>query len=82
LTRKVDGKTVTKIIPPTAVSQTERHIAEYRRLRKLTGELVEVSEGLCDLMLSDSGAAVDDAGKKGALKRGSTPKLTPRSKHS
>ena len=82
LTRKVDGKTVTKIIPPSAVSQTEGHIAEYRRLRKLTGELVEVSEGLCDLMLSDPGAVVDDTGKKGALKRGSTPKLAPRSKHS
>lgn len=82
LTRKVDGKTVTKIIPPSAVSQTEGHIAEYRRLRKLTGELVEVSEGLCDLMLSESGAATDDAGKKGASKRGSTRRLTPRSKHS
>ena len=68
LTRKVDGKTVTKIIPPSAVSQTQEHIAEYRRLRDLTGELVEVSEGLCDLMLSDPGAVVDDAGKKGASK--------------
>ena len=36
LTRKVEGKTVTKIIPPSAVPETERQIAEYRRLRKLT----------------------------------------------
>jgi len=73
LTRKVDGKTVTKIIPPSAVLQTKEQIAEYRRLRDLTGELVEVSEGLCDAMLSaDPGAVVDDTGKKGALKRAST----------
>ena len=49
LTRKVDGKTVTKIIPAGAVSQTQEQIAECRRLRDLTGELVEISERLCDV---------------------------------
>ncbi len=82
LTRKVGGKTVTKIIPPSAVAQTERQIAEYRRLRKLTGELVEVSEKLCDLMLSDPKAGIDEAGKKGASKRASTMKSAPKSKPS
>lgn len=66
LTRKVDGKTVTKIIPLDAVSQTQGQIAEYRRLRGLTGELVEVSEKLCDMLLSDPGAVSDDAEKRGA----------------
>lgn len=82
LTRKVNGKTVTKIIPPGAVSQTQEQITEYRRLRRLTGELVEVSEGLCDLMLADSKAATEGAGKKGASKKGSARKLALKSKHS
>lgn len=82
LTHKVDGKTVTKIIPPSAVSQTQKHIAEYRRLRNLTGELVEVSEGLCDIMLSNPGAVADDTGKKGASKRASKRRSAPKSKHS
>lgn len=71
LTRKVDGKTVTRIIPSGAVAQTQEQIAEYRRLRDLTGELVEVSEKLCDGLLSDPGAASDDEAKKGASKRAS-----------
>ena len=78
LTRKVDGK----IIPPSAVSQTQKHIAEYRRLRNLTGELVEVSEGLCDVMLSNPGAVRADTGKKGASKRASTRRSAPKSKRS
>ncbi len=82
LTRKVDGKTVTKIIPPGAVPQTQEQIVEYRRLRNLTGELVEVSERLCDVLLSDPGAVPDDAVKKGASKRASTRKSLPKSKHS
>ncbi len=82
LTRKVAGKTVTKIIPPSAVSQTQEHIAEYRRLRNLTGELVEVSEGLCDLKLSNPGAVAGDTGKKGASRRASTRRSAPKSKRS
>ena len=81
LTRKVDGKTVTRIIPPDAVPQTKMQIAEYQRLRNLTGELVEVSERLCDAMLSTSGES-DDATKKGASKRASKRKSSPRSKRS
>ena len=36
LTRQVGGKTVTRIIPASAVEQTREQIAEYQRLRKLT----------------------------------------------
>ena len=82
LTRKINGKTVTTIIPENAVSQTQEQIAEYRRLRVLTGELVEVSEKLCDAMLDDAGTVSDAAGKKGASKRVSTRKLSPKSKRS
>lgn len=49
LTREVDGKTITKIIPSgPAVEQTRQQIAEYKRFRELTRELVAVSEEVCD----------------------------------
>lgn len=68
LTRSVEGKTVTKIIPPDAVDRTKKQIDEYQRLRKLTAELVEVSVGLCDAQLSDRKGAAE-AAKKGASKK-------------
>lgn len=81
LTRQVGGKTVTRIIPPSAVAQTQEQIAEYRRLRQLTKELVEVSEGVCEAKLATT-AASDEAVKKGASKRRSTRKSLPRSSRS
>src|SRR6266702_6835156 len=51
LTREVENKTVTKIIPPSAVEQTQQQIAEYRRFRDLTRDFVEVSEKVCDAQL-------------------------------
>jgi hypothetical protein len=82
LTRRVEGKTVTKVIPSSAVPQTKEQIAEYRRLRRLTAELVEVSESLCDARLAAEGAGGSAGSKKGASKKPSTPKSSPRSKPS
>src|SRR5665213_639213 len=48
LTHAVKGKTATKIIPKEFVRRTREHIAEYQRLRRLTGELVEVNEKICE----------------------------------
>jgi len=79
LTRQVGGKTVTRIIPASAVEQTREQIAEYQRLRKLTSELVDVSEGLCEVKLALPGTS-DEAVKKGASKRASTRKSSPKSK--
>jgi len=81
LTRKVDGKTVTKIIPAPAVPQTREQIAEYRRFRKITRELVEVSEQLCDVQLETPKAASQEA-KKGVSRRRSRPRSSPKSKRS
>lgn len=67
LTRRVEGRTVTRIIPPAAVPRTREQIAEYRRLRRLTSELVEISEGLCEALLAAPMPAADQEGtKKGA----------------
>jgi len=82
LTRDVQGKTVTKIIPASAVAQTKEQIAECRRFRQLTRELVEISERLCDAKLTASEAALQEEAKKGASKKPSTRRSRPRSKRS
>ena len=51
LTRKCKGKSVARSIPVAAVELTRQQIAEYQRLRKLTAELVEVSDQLCQARL-------------------------------
>lgn len=61
LTRELEGKTVTKIIPPSAVEQTHRQIAEYKRFRDLTRDFVEVSEKVCGAQLH---AATNSAGRE------------------
>jgi len=82
LTRGVGGRTVTRIIPPDAVARTRDQIAEYQRLRRLTGELVEVSEGLCEALLVVPGVVPREATKKGASGRPSTRRSSPSSKRS
>jgi uncharacterized protein DUF6788 len=50
LTQKVDGKTVTQNLPSqAAVRKAEREIAEFRKFRILTGELVDVNRKICRL---------------------------------
>jgi hypothetical protein len=67
LTRRVGGRTVTRIIPPAAVPRTRAQIAEYQRLRRLTSELVEINEGLCEALLAEPTLTADTEGtKKGA----------------
>jgi len=78
LTRVVGGKTITKIIPAAAVGETSAQIAEHRRFRELTRELVEVSEKICDAKLAAAPKA--QAVKKGGSKKPSTPRSRPRSK--
>lgn len=82
LTREVGGKTVTHVIPPPAVEQTQRQVAEHRRFRTLVRELVDTSEQLCVAMLDAPETAPDERGKKGASKRSSRQSSPPRSKRS
>ena len=79
LTRQVDGKTITRIIAPGEVPQTQAQIAECQRLRRLTGELIEVSDALCQTRLLAGRGDTAEAVKKGASRRGSRPKSTPKS---
>ena len=80
LTRAVGGRTVTHIIPADAVERTREQIAEYRRLRRLTGELVEVSEGLCEAFLAGPTSGAEGAQRGGSGRpstRSSSPRSTP-----
>ena len=48
ITYKIHGKTVTEALPSNAaVRKAEQEIAEFRRFRKLSEELVEVSGQIC-----------------------------------
>ena len=61
LTRGVNGKTLTKIIPKNAVETTKKQIEEYSQFQKLSHELVEVNVHICDQMLVSQ---VDDDGQE------------------
>ena len=82
LTREVGGKTITRVIPAGAVTQTREQIAEHRGFRALVRELVETSEQLCDAKLEAGEATSDEAAKKGGSRKPSTRKSRPRSKRS
>jgi hypothetical protein len=52
LTRSLSGRTVTRLVPSgQAVDMTRAHLAEYRRLRRLLHEFLELSERLCEVRL-------------------------------
>lgn len=80
LTRVVAGKTVTKIIPAAAVGDTQAQIAEHRRFRDLSRELVDVSEQICDANLAAAPQA--QTVKKGGSKRRWQGKSPPKSRRS
>jgi len=71
------GKSKNRVIPPEAVVETRAQIAECRRLRRLTGELIEVGEGLCHARLSSDREAGRQA-KKGASRKASRPRSARR----
>ena len=74
LTRAIKGKTVTKIIPASAVGQTREQIAEYHRFQKVVDELIETNVQICDTLLelpADSHSAAPNAvaAEKGGSRR-------------
>jgi hypothetical protein len=68
LTRAVEGKTHTKVIPQGgAVEQTRAQIEEYRRFRKLVQELIELNVQICDQKLEEG--SVSSVSKKNGSRR-------------
>jgi hypothetical protein len=82
LTHEVGGKTITRVIPPEAVTQTREQIAEYRRFRGLVRDLVDTSEQLCNAKLEAERATSAEAAQKGGSKQPSRRRSSPRSKRS
>ena len=80
LTWQQEGKTRTKILPAEAVERTQAQIAEFRRFRRLSRELVEVSERLCDARLASERAEAQATVKKGGSKTSSRRRSSRRSR--
>ena len=79
LTRKVAGKTVTETFPsPAALRKTQEEVAEFRRFRKLSEELVAINEKICKLRPVDKQQGGWSAQEKKRLLR-SIRKLRARS---
>ena len=57
LTRKQAGKTVTRIIPAHAGSETQARLAEYRRFRQLSKMFIKVNDALSEARLATGSAA-------------------------
>ena len=71
VTHAVKGKTVSKAIPSgPAVERTRAQLAEYRRFRELTRELVATNEKICDARLSEAAGASSPDNKKNGAGRG------------
>jgi len=50
LTRRVAGKTVTETFPnPAALRKAQQEVSEFRRLQKLSNDLVSLNEKICEL---------------------------------
>ena len=48
LTRKVKGKTVAETLSsPAALHKAQREVAEFRKFQRLSAQLVEVNEAIC-----------------------------------
>ena len=68
LTRSVQGKTVTKIIPKDQVETTRKQIEEYHRFQQTVSELVEANIKICDTKLAlekDKQDGPEEAEKRG-----------------
>ena len=60
------GRKTTRSIPADRVAETRAQVEECQRLRRLTSELIEVSEQLCDTRLAEDKTAT---GKKNSRQR-------------
>jgi hypothetical protein len=71
VTHAVQGKTVSKAIPPgPAVERTRAQLAEYQRFRELTRDLVVTNEQICNARLEEAAGTSSSDNKKNGAGRG------------
>ena len=76
LTRKQDGKTVTRLIPAEAGAEVQAQNAAYRRFRELSKALIEVSDALSEARLA-AGRPRPAAAEKRGLRRSVRGRVQP-----
>lgn len=78
--QRQDGKRLRqRSIPARALDETRQQLAECGRLRRLTRELIGVSEDICHLKLrSDRRSEAVEATKKGGSASSSRPRSPPK----
>lgn len=74
LTHAEGGKTVTRVIPATAVQETRQQLSEYRRFRQLARDFLEVNERLCEVRLKHPTEKVEKGGSRRRSPRRSSGK--------
>ena len=75
LTRGVEGKTKTRIIPAEAVPLARQQLAECQKFRELSRQLLDVSEQLCEARMGDGMRNPESVAKKKSSKRRSVRRL-------
>lgn len=84
LTKKIDGKTVSVHFKPgPALDKVTGEVANYKRFKDIVGEIIEVSEAVCDTRPASplSGTGPEPRAPGDAEKRGSSlpsPRPSPR----
>ena len=80
LTFNSDGKQITRSLPARQANAVREEVAECQRLRRLTAELIEVSERISEARLRSAGTnPAPDAAKKKPASRSSSPPSMPKS---
>ncbi len=79
LTRRVDGKTVTRVIAPANVPEVRARLAECHRLRRLVRELIEIGDRFWETRWTDGRRERGEAAKKGASRKPSRRRSATRS---
>ena len=76
---QADGKRTTRSLASQHISAVCAEVAECQRLRRLTGELIEVSEQLSEAHLRGTPPSVQRAGKKKPARSNSPRPSKPKS---
>lgn len=78
VTRKVGGKTVTRVVSTQALDTVRAQIDQYHRFQQIVDQLVETNVKICDALLRSN----DEQDSEGAEKRGCAARSRPKSRPS